>query len=163
MLGNPMITEKSSSYGAFKNSLSGVAYELSELVAEDGEGATKFIEITVKGARSEADAEKAGFAVANSNLVKTAMYGNDANWGRIMAALGYSGINFKEEKVDVYFNNLKVVKGGMTTGKDKQAGDVLKGKHIRVFIDLNAGKASVKVLTCDLTEEYIRVNAEYRT
>ena len=163
MLGNPQITEKSGTYPAFKKVLHEVTFELSKLIVKDGEGATKFIEIEVKGARNEADAEKAAFAVANSNLVKTAIYGNDANWGRIMAALGYSGVAIKEEKIDIYFGKVKIVNKGLTTGKDKEAGEVLRGKDIKIIIDLHLGRSSAKVLTCDLTEEYIRVNAAYRT
>jgi glutamate N-acetyltransferase/amino-acid N-acetyltransferase len=163
MIGNPKITEKSESYGIFKKSLCEVTAGLSRLIVKDGEGATKFIEIEVKGARSKADAEKAAFAVANSNLVKTAIYGSDANWGRIMAALGYSGIKIKEEKIDIYFGKVKAASKGLTTGKDKEAIRVLKGKDIRIVIDLHLGGSSAKVLTCDLTEEYIRVNAAYRT
>jgi glutamate N-acetyltransferase/amino-acid N-acetyltransferase len=163
MLGNPPITEKSESYGAFKNSLDEVTYGLSRLIAQDGEGATKLVEIEVNGARSETDAEKAAFSVANSNLVKTAIYGNDANWGRIMAALGYSGADIREEKVDISFGRVKVVKNGLAAGRDAEAGEVLKKKHIKIVIDLNIGRSSAKVLTCDMTEEYIRVNADYRT
>ncbi|MEW6675000.1 MAG: bifunctional glutamate N-acetyltransferase/amino-acid acetyltransferase ArgJ [Nitrospirota bacterium] len=163
MLGNPQITDKSESYTTFKKALYEVTDELSRLIVKDGEGATKFIEIEVKGARSEADAERAAFAVAKSNLVKTAIYGNDANWGRIMAALGYSGIEIKEKKIDIYFGKVKIVNKGITTGKDKEANEVLKGKDIKIIIDLHLGRASAKVFTCDLTEEYIRVNAEYRT
>ncbi len=163
MLGNLQITEKSGSYDAFQNSFSEVAYELSKLIAKDGEGATKFIEIEVKGAKSETDAEKAAFAVANSNLVKTAVYGNDANWGRIMAALGYSGADIREEKTDIYFGNVKIVSKGTATGKDDEAGGVLKRKNVKIVIDLHIGKAFAEVLTCDMTEEYIRVNAAYRT
>jgi glutamate N-acetyltransferase/amino-acid N-acetyltransferase len=163
LLGNPELTEKSESYAAFRNALYEVMYELSRLIVKDGEGATKVIEIEVKGARNYTDAEKAAFAAANSNLVKTAVYGNDANWGRIMAAIGYSGVEIKEEKTDIYFGKVKVAKGGLSTGKDKEAGDVLKGKHIKIVVDLHYGKASAKVLTCDMTEEYIRINADYRT
>jgi glutamate N-acetyltransferase/amino-acid N-acetyltransferase len=163
MLGNPQITEKSGTYPAFKKVLHEVTFELSKLIVKDGEGATKFIEIEVKGARNEADAEKAAFAVANSNLVKTAIYGNDANWGRIMAALGYSGVAIKEEKIGIYFGKVKIADKGLTTGKDKEAGEVLRGKDIKIIIDLHLGRSSAKVLTCDLTEEYIRVNAAYRT
>lgn len=163
MLGNPQITEKSGTYPAFKKVLHEVTFELSKLIVKDGEGATKFIEIEVKGARNEADAEKAAFAVANSNLVKTAIYGNDANWGRIMAALGYSGVAIKEEKIDIYFGKLRIANKGLTTGKDKEAGEVLRGKDIKIIIDLHLGRSSAKVLTCDLTEEYIRVNAAYKT
>ena len=128
ILGNPEITEKSGSFAGFKKALVDILYELSKMIARDGEGATKLIEITVKGAKSERDAEKAAFAVANSNLVKTAMYGNDANWGRIMAALGYSGADIREEKVDISFGKVKVVHKGLTTGKDREAGSVLRGK-----------------------------------
>ena len=163
ILGNPEITEKSGSFAGFKKALVDILYELSKMIAQDGEGATKLIEITVKGAKSERDAEKAAFAVANSNLVKTAMYGNDANWGRIMAALGYSGADIREEKVDISFGKVKVVHKGLTTGKDREAGNVLRGKQVGILIDLHIGKASAHVLTCDMTEEYIRVNADYRT
>ena len=163
MLGNPEITGKSKSYRVFHDVLSDVTYELSKLIARDGEGATKFIEIEVKGARSETDAEKAAFSVANSNLVKTALYGNDANWGRIMAALGYSGIGLAEEKTDIYIGKVNVVRRGLSNSKDEEANKVLKGKDIRIIIDLHLGRSSARVLTCDLTEEYIRVNATYRT
>jgi len=163
MLGNPMITEKSESYPIFKKALHEVTFNLSRLIVKDGEGASKFIEIEVHGAKSETDAEKAAFAVANSNLVKTAIYGNDPNWGRIMAALGYSGTKINEEKIDIYFGKVKVVHKGMSTGKDEKAAEILKGKEIRIIIDLNLGGSSVKILTCDLTEEYIRENKSYRT
>ena len=163
ILGNPEITEKSGSFAGFKKALVDILYELSKMIAQDGEGATKLIEITVRGAKSERDAEKAAFAVANSNLVKTAIYGNDANWGRIMAALGYSGADIREEKVDISFGKVKVVHKGLTTGNDREAGSVLRGKQVGILIDLHIGKASDHVLTCDMTEEYIRVNADYRT
>ena len=147
----------------FQDTLFDVTYELSKLIARDGEGATKLVEIEVKGARSEVEAETAAFSVANSNLVKTAIYGNDANWGRIMAALGYSGISLAEEKIDIYFGKVNVVRKGLSKGKDEEANKVLRGKDIRIIIDLHLGRSSARVLTCDLTEEYIRVNATYRT
>lgn len=163
MLGNRHITEESKSYTVFKNALYEVLLDLSRLIVEDGEGATKFIEIEVKGASSEADAEKAALSVANSNLVKTAMYGNDANWGRIMAALGYSGVEMKEEKIDIYFGKVRIVNRGISTGRDREADGVLKRRDIKITIDLHRGKSSANVLTCDLTEDYIRANAAYRT
>jgi glutamate N-acetyltransferase/amino-acid N-acetyltransferase len=163
MLGNPEITPKTASYRAFRNALSEVTYELSRLIVQDGEGATKTIEIEVKGARNEVDAEKAAFSVANSNLVKTALYGNDANWGRIMAALGYSGVDIKEERIDISFGKVKVACKGVSAGMDERAGRVLRGKHVKVVINLNLGRYSASVLTCDMSEEYIRVNAAYRT
>jgi len=163
ILGNPPVSEKTEAYLPFSKALLEVTTELSKMIAMDGEGATKFIEIEIKGAKNDFDAEKAALAVANSNLVKTAVYGNDANWGRIMAALGYSGIFFREELVDIFIGKVKIVYKGLTTGKDKEAGDVLKNKEVNIVIDLHLGKASAKVFTCDLTEEYIRINAEYRT
>ena len=163
MLGTPRVTEGSESYTVFKKALSEITVELSRLIVRDGEGATKFVEIEVKGAKSEEDAESAAFAVANSNLVKTAIYGNDANWGRIMAAVGRSGIGIKEEKIDIYFGKVKVADKGLTTGKDKEANEVLKEKDIKITIDLHLGRSSAKVLTCDLTEEYIKANTAYRT
>jgi glutamate N-acetyltransferase/amino-acid N-acetyltransferase len=163
MLGNQLITEGSESYPAFKKALHEITFELSRLIVRDGEGATKLIEIEVKGAGSDEEAERAAFAVANSNLVKTAIYGNDPNWGRIMAAIGHSGITIKEEKVDTYFGKIKIVHKGLGTGKDDKATEILKGKEIKITIDLNLGKSFTKVLTCDLTEEYIKANKAYRT
>lgn len=164
MLGNTEINESSALYRKFKKALDDVTYDLSRMIVMDGEGATKMIEVEVTGADSEKEAEKAAFSIANSNLVKTAIYGNDANWGRIMAALGYSGIKFQEEKVDIRLGNVKIVRKGIGTGTDKKANHYLKNnKEIKILISLNNGKSSARVLTCDLTEEYVKVNAEYRT
>jgi glutamate N-acetyltransferase/amino-acid N-acetyltransferase len=162
-LRNTPLTRNSKYFGIFKKALDEVTYELSKLVVKDGEGATKLVEVVVKGAKSEDHALKAAFAVANSNLVKTAIYGNDANWGRIMCAVGYSGIPFHEEKADIFFNGIQVVKKGLANNKDREATAVLKSKEIAITVDLHEGKSSAKVLTCDFTEEYIRINAEYRT
>jgi glutamate N-acetyltransferase/amino-acid N-acetyltransferase len=164
MAGNSELTEKSADYKTFKKTLDEITFELSKLIVKDGEGASKFIEVEVKNAPSEKDAEKAAFSIANSNLVKTAVYGNDANWGRIIAAIGYSGIEFDEEKVSIQLGNIKVASKGISTGKDKDANKYLKNNNkIKIIINLNKGKASAKVLTCDLTEKYIKINAEYRT
>jgi glutamate N-acetyltransferase/amino-acid N-acetyltransferase len=163
VLGNKPLTERSESFQKFQKALDDLAYELARLVVKDGEGATKLIEVHIKGARNEQDATKAALSIANSSLVKTAIYGNDANWGRIMCALGYSDVAFREEKTDIFFNNIKVVKGGLANNKDKEATETLKTKTIKITADLHAGSSSSKVLTCDLTEEYIRINAEYRT
>lgn len=163
VLGNKPLREKSETFPRFQKALDDLAYELAMLVVKDGEGATKLIEVHVKGTRNESDATRAALSIANSSLVKTAIYGNDANWGRIMCALGYSGIAFREEKTDIFFNNIKVVKGGLANNKDKEATETLKAKTIKITVDLHLGSASSKVLTCDLTEEYIKINAEYRT
>lgn len=163
MLGNKPVNHLSGSFSLLQKALDEITYELSRLVVKDGEGATKFVEVIIKNAGSESDAEKAAFAIANSSLVKTAIYGNDANWGRIMAALGHSGARFNEGKTDIYFNNIKVVKNGIANNKDKEATEALKAKDLKITVDFHAGRSSAKVLTCDLTEAYIRINAEYRT
>jgi len=162
-LGNKPLTLKSAEFSAFRKALDELTYELSRLIVKDGEGATKLVEVFVMNAKNEADAAKAALAIANSSLVKTAVYGNDANWGRIMAAAGYSKAKFDPEKADVWFNKVKVVNKGIANNKDREATEEMKKKELRITVDLHAGKASAKVLTCDLTEDYIRINAEYRT
>jgi glutamate N-acetyltransferase/amino-acid N-acetyltransferase len=163
MANNNTIKERSKEFEMFASVLSSVTYNLSKMIVKDGEGATKLVEIEVKNAKNEAEAEKGAFAIANSMLVKTAIYGNDANWGRIMAALGYSGITIKEEKTDIYINGLKVVSKGLGTGKDAEANGRLKTTEVKIVINLALGKGNAKVLTCDLTEDYVKINAEYRT
>lgn len=161
--GIPLIKIDSKAFQLFSSALTEIANELSRLIVKDAEGASKLVEIEVVNARTEKEAGKAAFSIANSLLVKTAIYGNDANWGRLMAALGYSGIRVKEDKTDIYLNKLKIVQKGLGTGKDKEANERLKNTEIRIRIDLNIGMGSAKVLTCDLTEGYVKINAEYRT
>lgn len=163
LLGNTPINAKSEYLEPFRKALHEVTYGLSKLLVSDGEGATKAISVCVRGAKTPADAERAAFSIANSNLVKTAIYGNDANWGRIMAALGYSGTRFTEEKTDISFNNVKVVRNGLSNNRDREAAEALRSKEIRITVDLHAGRSSAEVLTCDFTEEYVKINAEYRT
>ena len=162
-LGNTPLTKRSPYYRKFEHALSDVTYELARMIAEDGEGATKTIEVVVKGARSESDAEKAASAIANSMLVKTAVYGKDPNWGRVISAAGASGAKLVESKIDIFFNNIKLVSKGVGTGREKAAAALLGGKEITITVDLGAGKQSAKVLTCDLTEKYIEINAHYTT
>jgi len=163
MAGNKMLKANTSDYKRFATVLSELAYELSEMIVRDGEGATKVVEVEVRNARSGKEAEKGAFAIANSLLVKTAIYGNDANWGRLLAALGYSGIEIREEKTDIYLNGLLVAKKGLATGVDKEANETMKAEKLNILADLHLGKGSAKVLTCDLTEDYVKINAEYRT
>ena len=164
LAGNPRINRPGKEYDVFKKTLDRITGELARMVARDGEGATKLIEITVKGAAAKKDALRGAATIAGSPLVKTALYGNDANWGRIMAALGRSGISVEEEKVDIYLGRIKIVGKGMSTGRDKEAASLLrKEKEISIIVNLNIGPHSDKVLTCDLTPEYVKINAEYRT
>ncbi len=161
VIGNSLITMTSSRYKAFAKALNEVTYELSKMIATDGEGATKLIEIAVKGARSEVEAKRGAMKVANSMLVKTALYGADPNWGRIMAALGSSGIEIKEEKTDISLNGVRVVLRGMSTGAEREARRKLKKKEVKIAVNLHLGTGKATVLTCDLTEGYIKENAEY--
>ncbi|MBI5665764.1 MAG: bifunctional glutamate N-acetyltransferase/amino-acid acetyltransferase ArgJ [Nitrospirae bacterium] len=162
-LNNPLITKRSPDYSIFKSALNEISYDLARMIAEDGEGATKLIEVIVKGARSKSDAGKIALSVANSMLVKTAVYGRDPNWGRIMAAIGYSGIAVNENKIDISLNKVKLVSNGMGTGKEKTARNALLTKNIIITIELGNGKESARALTCDLTEGYIKINAHYST
>ncbi|MEK6673781.1 MAG: bifunctional glutamate N-acetyltransferase/amino-acid acetyltransferase ArgJ [Nitrospirota bacterium] len=163
LAGNIIITEKSFHYNRYLSALSEVTLELSKMIVMDGEGATKLIDIEIKNAVSDRDAGKGAFAIANSLLVKTAIYGNDANWGRIMAALGYSGMKVQEELIDVYLNGLKVVGRGTGKGNDKKANERLRKRDVKIIVDLHLGKGKARVLTCDLTEDYVKINAGYRT
>ncbi|RJQ13893.1 MAG: bifunctional glutamate N-acetyltransferase/amino-acid acetyltransferase ArgJ, partial [Nitrospiraceae bacterium] len=162
-LQNTPITKKSPSYAKFTEVLSDVTYELAGMIVRDGEGATKFVEIIVNGARSEPDAEKVATSVAKSMLVKTAIYGQDPNWGRIIAAAGYSGVKIDEKKIDIYINRIKMVNRGTGTGKEDSARKILANKNIIITINLGAGTKSARALTCDLTEKYIGINAHYTT
>jgi glutamate N-acetyltransferase/amino-acid N-acetyltransferase len=164
MLANGFLgNRKSSFYTIFKKALHEVAYDLSKQIALDGEGATKLIEIVVKGARTESDAERAAKAIAQSLLVKTAVYGQSLNWGRIMAAIGYSGATIREHKITIHLNNCKIVKNGIGVDTGKNIRKLLLKKSIVITVNLGAGKKEAKVLTCDLTEKYIKINADYMT
>ncbi|MBF0559990.1 MAG: bifunctional glutamate N-acetyltransferase/amino-acid acetyltransferase ArgJ [Nitrospirae bacterium] len=161
--GNSPIEQSSAAFEIFSSALARITLELSEMIIRDGEGASKFVKVIVRNARNYEEAKRGAFAIANSMLVKTALCGNDANWGRIIAALGYSGINVKEDKIDIVLNGVKVAAKGISTGKDKDANERLKAGEIIIVADLHLGKGTATVLTSDLTEEYVRINAEYRT
>jgi glutamate N-acetyltransferase/amino-acid N-acetyltransferase len=162
-LGNAPLTARSSHYRKFEIALGDVMYDLSRMIAEDGEGATKLVEVIVRGARTESDAEKIGKMISNSMLVKTAIYGKDPNWGRIIAAIGSSGVNVREEKIDIYLNGIKLVSRGLGVGRETAAAKILSNKTVAITVDVNSGTKSAKILTCDLTEKYIKINAHYST
>ncbi len=162
--GNRPLTENSSGYKKFRETLFDLTDEFSRMIVRDGEGATRLIIIRLRGARNYPDAKKAAFSVAKSPLVKTAIYGRDANWGRIMAALGYSGALVREDSVDISINGINLVRGGLGRGKDVAASETLRhNNEVTIDINLNIGTGVERVYTCDLTEEYIRINAAYRT
>jgi len=155
----------SEDWEAFSNGLSQVMGDLARMIVRDGEGATKLVRVEVKNAASQVDARRAARTVANSILVKTAIYGQDPNWGRIMAALGRSGIDLIEERVDIWIDQVRIVARGLGRGPDveKQASDIMTGKEFTLTIDLHQGGHHDTILTCDLTHNYVTINADYRT
>ncbi|MFC1857046.1 bifunctional glutamate N-acetyltransferase/amino-acid acetyltransferase ArgJ [Thermodesulfobacteriota bacterium] len=149
----------------FQDVLNDVMLSLAKEIVKDGEGATKLIEIEVIGALTEADARKVADTVANSSLVKTAFFGEDANWGRILGAAGRAQVPFEPNRIDVYFNNVMMVKEGMGCGKsaETEATKVLKKSEFKVSIDLHMGDAVASVWTCDFSIDYVKINADYRS
>lgn len=148
----------------FEEALNYVNTYLAKEIARDGEGATKLIEVRVEGAASEADALQVARSIAGSSLVKTAVYGNDANWGRILAAAGYSGVQFDPSAVDIFIGDVAVARQGAGAAFDEEkAALVLQQPEVVLTVQLNAGDASATVWTCDLTEDYVKINASYRT
>ncbi len=149
----------------FQNVLDAVLIEMAKLVVKDGEGATKLVEIVVKAADSEEDARKIVFTVANSNLVKTALFGQDANWGRIFAAAGRSGVVFNPETVDIWFDDIRLVRDGLWTGPEaeQKATMVLQKPEFRITIDLKNGDGQYSGWTCDFSIDYVKINADYRS
>ena len=148
----------------FQACLDTVTLSLAKRVVRDGEGATKFVELVVRGAKSPVEAKRAAMAIAKSSLVKAALFGEDANWGRIMAALGNSGVEMEEARTDIYIGKAKLVEKGLGQGKaaDRDAALALKQREIQIIIDLHKGKASSTIWTCDLSYEYVKINASYR-
>ena len=149
----------------FAETLADLLKDLALQIVSDGEGATKLVTVRVAGARSENEAEQAARTIANSALVKTAFYGEDANWGRIIAALGRSGIDFDAERVAISFDDVLMVQDGLGLGAEAEAKatEVLKQKMFSVTVDLKIGQAASEIYTCDLSLDYIKINADYRT
>jgi len=164
MARNAPIVDNSEEYQLFAAALEYVLIKLAKMIAKDGEGATKLIEIMVKGAKSEEEAAQAARAVANSNLVKTAIHGADANWGRILAAVGYSGIDFNPDEVEIAFGDLPVLRRNYEIVLDEdKAKDLLLKDNVMIVINLNQGSQFARFWTCDLTKEYVHINASYRS
>lgn len=149
----------------FETQLKAVLLSLAKMIVRDGEGATKLVEIRVRGAASVADARLAAASVATSSLVKTAFFGEDANWGRIIAAVGYSGAKVDQERVEILFDEIPVVRAGVSTGQQLEdaATLILKQPEFVVTIDLHLGNAEARYYTSDLTYDYIKCNASYRS
>lgn len=161
----PLVEERPEAMHAFAAVLEDLCKELALMIVRDGEGATKLVTIRVRGAATEVQADQAARTVANSNLVKTAFFGEDANWGRIIAALGRSGAQFDQRRVDIAFDGVLMVKNGLGQGAEVEAKatSVLKKPEFTVSIDLHAGEASKDIHTCDFSLDYVRINADYRS
>jgi len=165
MAGNPPIQEGTPEAEIFEELLGDVLLSLAKQIARDGEGATKFVEVRVSGARNDDDARLAARAIANSNLVKTAFYGQDANWGRIFAAVGYSGAEIDQTRLSLSFNDVCMARNGVFAGGDaEQRGtEVLRKREFTVSVDLGLGNGNATIYTSDLSHGYVSINADYRT
>lgn len=165
---NEIINKKDEKYNAFVEALKYVTITIAKKLAKDGEGATKLIECTVNGCKNEQEGVVFAKSVITSSLVKTAMFGADANWGRILCALGYAGLDFDTTKVDVYFESkggdILVCKNGASVDFDEDlAKKILIEDEITIKIEMNSGNATVTAWGCDLTYEYVKINGEYRS
>lgn len=162
--GNKCVKAENNDFLIFKKGLEKVCTKLCRMIARDGEGATKLIEIKVEGALTKQDANKIAAAIAKSPLVKTAMFGRDANWGRIITAAGYSGANFDPGKIDIYIGNMMVCRKGTAVAFDEDnAIKILNENDINIFIKLNQGNCSDRIWTCDFSYDYVKINGSYRT
>jgi glutamate N-acetyltransferase/amino-acid N-acetyltransferase len=165
LAGNRTITtSEDSSYPDFYAGLEFLLVKLAKMIVVDGEGATKFVEVKVVGAATEAIAVRAARSIANSNLVKTALHGEDANWGRVLAALGYSGISFDDAQVEISFGELPILrKNYFIEFSEAEAKRVLSQKEVTITVNLHQGTSAASFWTCDLSKEYVAINANYRT
>lgn len=164
LAGNPAIEADSDAYTLFCDALTEVCVSLAVDIARDGEGATKLIQVEVRGAPTLADARLAARAVAGSNLVKAAVFGRDANWGRIICAAGYSGANFDPGRVDIFLGDEQVAQNGAALAfSEEKAAVALEQNTVLITLDLHAGEAQATAWGCDLTYDYVRINGDYRT
>ncbi|QHQ62693.1 bifunctional ornithine acetyltransferase/N-acetylglutamate synthase [Anaerocolumna sedimenticola] len=168
LAGNTEINVKNEDYNKFCKALNLVTTELAKQMAADGEGATKLFETVVVGAKSKEDAVILSKSIITSSLVKTAVYGNDANWGRILCAMGYSGVDFNPDLVDLYIESadgkLKLVENGMATDySEETATKILSAKEVRAIADVKMGEGTATAWGCDLTYDYVKINADYRS
>ena len=168
MAGNEKITEKNKDYDLFKEALHSINVFLSKKIAGDGEGATALFEVKVLNAESKESAVILAKSVVTSSLTKAAIYGHDANWGRILCALGYAKAKIEPEKVDIYFESragkLKIVENGMATDySEEKATEILSENEVTAICDMKMGDSNATAWGCDLTHEYVNINADYRS
>lgn len=163
--GNALIDKAGESFDLFLKALSAVAISLAKQMATDGEGATKFVTVTVKGAKSEKGAERAARAVAKSPLAKTSWFGRDPNWGRVLAAVGYSGAEVSDMEAEVFYDKVWAFKKGKVADASQleKLAKVLKKDEFEVVVDLHLGEHSASIYTCDFSLDYVHINADYTT
>ncbi len=162
--GNAKITEENEDYNLFKATLQNICQELSKKIAADGEGATKFLTISVTGARNFAEAKTIGMSVAKSPLVKTAFFGEDPNWGRVICAVGYAGVPMDPQKTVVKFGGIPVYANGVGAEYDEaELRKVMEAHDIVISIDMGEGDAKADIWSCDFSYEYVKINGEYHT
>jgi glutamate N-acetyltransferase / amino-acid N-acetyltransferase len=157
--------KNASEQAVFQALLDAIFLDLAKWLVRDGEGANKLVEVRVQGTGSDEDARRIADTVADSPLVKTALFGEDANWGRILGAAGRAGVTFDPAKMDLYFDEVRMVAGGVGCGAKAEAAAtaVLKKSELTITLDLNNGSGSASVLTCDFSLDYVRINADYRS
>lgn len=168
LAGNSEITEKNKDYEAFLEALTEVNTVLAKKIAGDGEGATALFEVKIVGAKSKEDAVILSKSVVTSSLTKAAIYGHDANWGRILCAMGYSGVSFDPEKVDLFFESaagkLQIIENGVAVDySEEEATKILSEPEVTAIADVKMGEESATALGCDLTYDYVKINADYRS
>ena len=168
MAGNPKITEKNEDYAAFCKALKFINESLAKQMAGDGEGATALFEVKVVGAESKEQAKILSKSVITSSLTKAAIYGHDANWGRILCAMGYSGAQFDPEKVDLFFasaaGKMQIIKDGVALDySEEEATKILSEPEVTAIADVKMGDATATAWGCDLTYDYVKINADYRS
>ena len=168
LAGNKKITEKDASYDAFVEALMEVNRTLAKMMAGDGEGATALFEVKVVGARSREEAKILSKSVITSSLTKAAIFGHDANWGRILCALGYAGVDFDPEKVDLWFESkngkIQIIENGVALDySEEEATRILTSDAVTAICDMKQGDATATAWGCDLTYDYVKINADYRS
>ncbi|MCR5144467.1 MAG: bifunctional glutamate N-acetyltransferase/amino-acid acetyltransferase ArgJ [Lachnospiraceae bacterium] len=168
MAGNEKITSKNDDYNKFVEALFEVNKKIAMMMAGDGEGCTALFEVKVVNANTKAEAVTLAKSVITSSLTKAAIYGHDANWGRILCALGYAGVDFDPEVVDLYFESakgkIKIIENGVSTGySEDEATDILTTDHVTAICDMKQGDAEATAWGCDLTYDYVKINADYRS
>ena len=162
--GNEPLTGSSADYPVFAEAVESVARSLAKEIARDGEGATRLVEVAIEGTEDEASAAVLARAVVGSNLVKAAVFGEDANWGRVLTAMGYSGATFDPDGVELWFGPVKVFENGEPVPHEEaEANAALAAEEVRITARLSEGDASAAAWGCDLTYDYVRINGSYRT